>query len=413
MTYQTGSIIAASDYNNLIGDSGSLSPFSSSASAERKLAAIYGVGYANRGFGQSKYVLQPKSPSSVVSTVEWSDLVNAMYTVAFYTGAINNLPTNDWINAKIISEVIESTPTEFESPTWVFDDFLFNYDSFDIQTKHITRYNLEGEMNNPQEPNPNLNDWYEAEISTLTSELNIPTVDQFKVGSIITPLESSAPTNSPYDLDNNLSIIDATRLNQAEGVKSVTYNFFTEKSTIAPAPGFDFSTSISFDFGSTDAARFFFNSGGELRFRMIHSSTATLHDQFWANALVKFGVVRFNSFNTQRSSTSILSVNNTDIGYYNLPLVDTLICSTSDIIVPGLELYGMNNLQIFAKTSGTFENGGNGSLLTFTFNLIDDYSGPDDTFSPGLMLVVDLVKAADYLVIQSPTPILNSGWSEV
>ena len=382
MTYQTGSIISASDYNNLIGGQSSNTAFTSDAMASQKFSAIYGVGYGNRGFGQTAYTFVTKLPGSSITSLEWNNLIHAMYDVAFYTGAINNLPINDWINAKVTLDNIT-----------------------------LSTYEYAGEINTPQVPDPNVNGWIESVITTTLSDLNIPPLTQFNVGAPVIPQESSAPTNSVYDVDGHISILDASRLNQSTQVRSTTYDYFT---SINPNPIpllSNPSVIFSFDFGTSDAARYFFNSGGEIRLRLTHSSILTPHDIYWSEVLSNLGTIRFNGFNTLRSSGSSLEALGSEYGYYNITASNTLICSAMDANIPGLELYGMNDLQIYAKTSGVSTNGGNGSIITFTVTLLDQYTGAGDSLGSGLGVYADIVKASQYLTIQSPTAILNSAWA--
>lgn len=76
------------------------------------------------------------------------------------------------------------------------------------------------------------------------------------------------------------------------------------------------STEIDYKFTSANAARYFFNSGGELRVRCVQPGTA-IGDRHWQNTLNRLGVIGLAARSTyQKGTVSLGSVKN--MGFYTL-----------------------------------------------------------------------------------------------
>ncbi|MCS7316706.1 MAG: hypothetical protein NZZ41_00080 [Candidatus Dojkabacteria bacterium] len=89
--YASGNIIFANDINSAIGNIDSLNPYPSSAAANLRVAALWGVGFGNYGYGQTVPVLSPVSVSSIITSTTWINLRNSLYTMLqHYYG--NNTP---------------------------------------------------------------------------------------------------------------------------------------------------------------------------------------------------------------------------------------------------------------------------------------------------------------------------------
>jgi hypothetical protein len=99
MTYQKTGIIDHGDYNAFVGTpTGTptntnkiLQPFANSAETLYKVAAVYGVGYGNVGYGQSAYSLRNiNSGNSIVST-DWVNLRNVVEACALHQNTSTSL----------------------------------------------------------------------------------------------------------------------------------------------------------------------------------------------------------------------------------------------------------------------------------------------------------------------------------
>lgn len=79
----------AADYQSFIGTSSSNSAYASSAAATNQLAALWGVGYGDRGYGQTSPVLNAISTGGSVLGSDW----NAMDTVIANMGSYQGTST--------------------------------------------------------------------------------------------------------------------------------------------------------------------------------------------------------------------------------------------------------------------------------------------------------------------------------
>lgn len=75
MTYSTGGLIQAGDFNNIVG-----SP--SLPDTGRTINAIWGTGFSNKGYGQSQ--LANVDENELISSENWSTLIKTINTVAYH-----------------------------------------------------------------------------------------------------------------------------------------------------------------------------------------------------------------------------------------------------------------------------------------------------------------------------------------
>ena len=74
MTYSSGSLIQAGDYNNFIGDP--------TANASTQINSVISTGKGNAGYGQPSLAnVATASPFDLVTATQWTTLVNALNTV--------------------------------------------------------------------------------------------------------------------------------------------------------------------------------------------------------------------------------------------------------------------------------------------------------------------------------------------
>jgi hypothetical protein len=116
----SGQPILASDYTAVIGPNGSQKPYASDAAATNALAALWGIGYGTRGYGQTSITLNvPVAGQSVVAGSDWQNAINVINTMASYTTGgtvptgvpnVNNYASGqkitassyDWLNSALI-----------------------------------------------------------------------------------------------------------------------------------------------------------------------------------------------------------------------------------------------------------------------------------------------------------------------
>lgn len=87
MTYSVGGIIAATDYNGFVGTTAVNVAYADDAAAQNKVAALIGVGYGTRGYGQTATTLASTTTGVVVPATQWNNLRSAMSTINTHTGA--------------------------------------------------------------------------------------------------------------------------------------------------------------------------------------------------------------------------------------------------------------------------------------------------------------------------------------
>ena len=130
--YRPGGDIDDTDINNLIGNptgspsdaNKSLYPFASKAEATGKLAAIYGVGYGDRGYGQDSVNLSLAGEGEMVSGMLWRNVISAIETCAKHQGtSLDILPP---IGEFLPGEIIEAFNKSDEPPNYMKN--MKNYD---------------------------------------------------------------------------------------------------------------------------------------------------------------------------------------------------------------------------------------------------------------------------------------------
>ena len=87
MTYSSGGLIQASDYNNFNGGSGG------GANISGQLSSVFCIGYGNSGYGQT--AVSNVTATSTVTATQWTTLVNAVNTVRKHQsgGSFTNIGT--------------------------------------------------------------------------------------------------------------------------------------------------------------------------------------------------------------------------------------------------------------------------------------------------------------------------------
>jgi len=86
MTITSGSNILASDFNDIAGTINATSAYPSSIAATAKVAALYGVGYGDRGYGQTSPALNSVSAGNPIRAQDFLDLRSAISAICSYQG---------------------------------------------------------------------------------------------------------------------------------------------------------------------------------------------------------------------------------------------------------------------------------------------------------------------------------------
>lgn len=315
MTYESGSKVVASDFNTFLGGNGT-SAYASSVAATNCIGALYGVGYGDRGYGQSAI-----TQNAVV-------------------GQTDKITATQWANLRNMMEVLS---------------------------------NHQG-----------------------TSVPLLPPSSVFSTSNKITAHESSAPTSDAYDINGYLATLDTNRFN-TNGGASMTLTTNAHTSTRATAWGAGSAASIVTEidvaFGSNDEARYFFNSGGELRLLGSQPTASTAQDGAWSYILgIRVGIITFSANNTTHSGNAGTS---SAIGYYQLTNVYQTIYSGTNL---GNGAYGANDVLVEARYSaGGTTNGAKGSRIRFRVTYSDQYNGGSDEVSASTSVSLSHLRATSIL----------------
>lgn len=226
MTYTSGSTILAGDYNDFRGPNGPNQAYPSNAAALGSVAALIGVGYGTRGYGQTTTVLPATSTGGLVTANNWNTLRSVMVTLNTHTGSALTL-----------------------QPTVVADGLITAEDGSG------SRKNIPGL------------------ITTLdTNRLNA-SVSEMSLTQVLTSTRTSSWSTNVY------------------------HEFYV-------------------NFGNEDNARYFFNSGGEVRFIAARTGgVSTTLNTAISTMLNQMGTIKFGATTTSYTGTGGFVG---AIGYYDL-----------------------------------------------------------------------------------------------
>lgn len=313
MTYSTGNSIRAADYNAMAGEIAYNQPYPNATVASNRVSSIYGVGYGDRGYGQTALNLPVKSIDQPVTAADWVTLRNTIAACAAHSN---------------------------------------------------------------------------TDISTL------PASSFFLADNPIVP----------GNISNSIVSINNSRLNNALDATTLFNNVLTM------TRGASWSSSIvgqiNVTFSSDDAARYFFNSGGQIRFAFSHPNGSSAQNTSWINTLSGIGNIIFSANGVMRTGT--LGMTNAT-GYYQT-LTTAANIYWGDNIGQGAG-YTTNDVYVTVKNNGTTTNGAKGRILTFMFTLQDQHTFAPDTVAAGTNVAVSIVKATTYLTgIETPSVSILSNW---
>jgi hypothetical protein len=333
MAYQQGDTISAADFNNLVGvptgsptnSNKALQPFTNGTEATQTVAGIYGVGYGDRGYGQTAQTLPNKSVGNTITSAEWTALRAAISICGSHQGTS-------------ITDLVPAT---------------------DLQTGDVIAAH-DGTDN----PNDSLSDI-------------IPTLDS-----------NRANTNGGASM--------TLSSNAATDIRGTTWS-----GTITSVFRYQWTT--------TDAARYFFNSGGELRIRLTQDTNTTPQDSDWNTIFsTVLGTFTFNANQVSISGSGTADVI-TNTGYYDLSNSDTYSTAFNGLDI-GSGAYSANDLiiQVRVPATGTgvlgASHGGPGNTVDILVTLQDQHSGPVDQVSANTTNRTDIYRATAVLAgISAPT----------
>ena len=198
--------------------------------------------------------------------------------------------------------------------------------------------------------------------------------------------------------------INSTYLSHfAVGTKTTGSNL---NETISSTTGLSLATNydVTVTFSSTDAARYFFNAGGELQYRVsTYSSGGSGSENSVTRIVNGIGGVNFRTTdNGGRTGSGItLNTNTTSIGYYDLTTSEQTLIKVTDTTAA----YTASNANLNVYYAGATTRGAKGNVVRFRLNLAVSNKTWNDTISMGLRHRVDIqYPSTTYLANAAGTP---------
>lgn len=198
--------------------------------------------------------------------------------------------------------------------------------------------------------------------------------------------------------------INSTYLtHHAVGTKTTGSNL---NETLSSTTGLSIATNydVTVTFSSTDAARYFFNAGGELQYRCsTYNSGGSGSENSVTRIVNGIGGVNFRTTdNGGRTGSGItLNTNNTAIGYYDLTTSEQMLIKVTDTTAA----YTASNANLNVYYQGATTRGAKGNVVRFRLNLAVSNKTWNDTISMGLRHRVDIqYPSTTYLANAAGTP---------
>jgi hypothetical protein len=224
-----------------------------------------------------------------------------------------------------------------------------------------------------------------------TASLLLPPTTDLEPGDVIYAYDGITNT---LDIPQMLADISTNRLNAAPTSMSTFTNRSTQ--TVSNAWNTSATTTLDLTWATEDQARYFFNSGGEIRIRASRSGgVVNAKNTSWTTLLTDVGTVAINYNNTTRSGTLGTT---SAFGYYNLPAIATFQTLLSASPSAG---YSGNTYVVAAHTVGINGlNGDNGHTVRVRVTLSDPTAGAT---TGDLTIAVDEYRATTHLTVPSFT----------
>jgi len=267
-----------------------------------------------------------------------------------------------------------------------------------------------------------------ASETTLVDDLNIATLrsDVLKIalhcGIASHPLIQAVPNIGPGDLiDNNhldafiaaLPLLNNNRFELGIGQFS-DGTFVTDISnsrTTAWGASWYYGEntvrhSFTVDFGSSQAARYFFNSGGQIRFSASRTGgTISAQNTSWTQLLTEMGTIVFNYTGTTGTTGT-----GSNIGFYDLTnSAQTVFTKTASSIFFYGSAYSANDYTVTVSCDVPNNSLGQARYLYFNIYFNDDHTASrqvNDTVNGTLTSTVNIRRATgDNVQVPVPTAI--------
>jgi hypothetical protein len=225
----------------------------------------------------------------------------------------------------------------------------------------------------------------------------LPPTSELQPGDLIVAHDGVTDTR---DFPTMLNNITTTRLTAPPTSTSL---FLARSSQTISGPWTtQATTTVDLVFPSVDAARYFFNSGGEIRIRASRTGgSVNAQNTSWTDLLNNVGSVVLNHNSTTRTGTVGTG---SAFGYYNLPTINPLqtIFTAAPPATP--YYFAVNRFVVSARTLGvTGVNGNNGLTVRLKIDLNDLKIAAPDNVNGTLNILIDERRATTFLTVPSFT----------
>jgi hypothetical protein len=198
--------------------------------------------------------------------------------------------------------------------------------------------------------------------------------------------------NNQYNTQTDIAVTNRFNLGLGQFVVETAWNGISSISPITRTTSWktSISSTVTVTFSTVDQARWFFNSGGKVRFTSSRSGgSSTAQNTSWTNLLTSAGAQSFGA-------------NNPGVNFYNLTLSNQIFFTTT-----ASNPYASNRYRIEARSNVANNTSGGATILTFTISWLDPYVDPpganpgahppSDNVDGTLTLAVDEIRAAGNL----------------
>ena len=205
-----------------------------------------------------------------------------------------------------------------------------------------------------------------------------------------------------FDWATAISAVDNSRLS-ALSANLLNKNLLTDTRTTSWTEKPQLRAEL--DFGTEDAARWFFNSGGQI---VVSSSfvpsSATAHNQSWQQLLTDAGTISIGAYGSQRTGGGTTGTLYSNIGYYSLNDSAQQVFS----IQPSSGPFSVNIYSILIqRLNYQGSNGSNGSRVSVSVFFDDQYGSPAQAVTGSLSVNLNVVRAGAVLTIADPAVIVQ------
>lgn len=221
------------------------------------------------------------------------------------------------------------------------------------------------------------------------------------IAALMLPPVPDTPISASASLGTIISAIDTNRNLADAGSLSLTYDVH-RTTQVDPWSG-TLTGVVDVNFGTEDAARAFFNSGGQLRIRFAHPNGSSARDSGWRDVFfTRIGTITFGANSATNTGTSQALAN---IGYWQLTGGTQMLFNGNNVGGDSGGSYGLygggqNDVLIHVQGIGhATGNSGRGSAIRFSFTIVDESGGP---VSGGTAAIFDHFKATNHLSIPDP-----------